>query len=922
MRPLKLVMSAFGPYAGKTELDLDQLGSEGIYLICGDTGAGKTTIFDAIAFALYGQPSGSIRQNSMLRSIYADDHDKTYVQLTFIHKGDTYQVTRNPEYTYPSSKNPSKTIKVAPDAELIYPDGHAIHKTKAVTSAIEALLGMNRNQFTETAMIAQGTFQDILDEDTVSRGQLLKNLFHTDKYAVLSKKLQDNANDLYVKLKDEKKKTALYTASIQCEDNDERKNTLVSSGENVQTEDVLEYLDQLDQEYTITLKDKQSEEKEKHQKQMEWNQQIGKDRALLSSIKELESVNKELPSLRNIKEVTEKSWHDLQQSHIEKDINQLMIQKAQEEKNLHAYKEYEDEKLTNSRLTDQKNILLKQNTHIQEEIQNLNTFIKEDEINKQKLSDTKEELMKCEKDIDAMSQRMHQISQIDDLCRHIHTLHQKTEQKQSEYKKAHTASEDAYAYWHHVREIYLNAQAGILAKDLEEGQPCPVCGSVHHPSLAVLKDDVPDQTDMDQAETAYHDALDKEEQLSRDSAQLLGNIRSEEAQYASLLKETDIKEEDIDKERESVQNALQTLHSKQTALNRNINALHDIEEIHQTHQKDLKAKETSMQESDTAIHKLDLNIKESTVKLDSLKKQLSASSLSEAQHHIQLLFDAIKEKQDLMDQTHQKAIDADKDYQAILIRKETLEKSIGNQNVSEEDILQKEKNVSDIHEQLLTLQNEISTIQSSVTQNQSIAKHLKESAAKYASLNQKYREMRALSDTANGTLTGKAKINLEEYVQMSYLDRILYYANIRYAKMSDGQYELVRRTEGSGLRSHAALDLDVIDHISGTYRSVKSLSGGESFLASLALALGMSDEIQAEAGGIEIETMYIDEGFGSLDSDALYKAINALGLRNNHRLVGIISHVEQLREGIHKGIIVTKDFKHAGGSDAKVFHDD
>lgn len=922
MRPLKLIMSAFGPYAGKTELDLNQLGSEGIYLIYGDTGAGKTTIFDAIAFALYGQPSGSIRQNSMLRSIYADDHDKTWVQLTFLHKGDTYQVTRNPEYTYPSSKDPSRTIRVSPDAELIYPDGHAIHKTKAVTSAIESLLGMNRNQFTETAMIAQGTFQDILDEDTVSRGMLLKNLFHTDKYAVLSKKLQDNANDLYVKLKDEKKKTALYTASIQCDDNDERKNTLVSSGENVQTEDVLEYLDQLDQEYIVTLKDKQSEEKEKHQKQMEWNQQIGKDRALLSSIKELEAVRKDLPSLKNKKEETEKAWNDLQQSHIGEDIDKLMIQKAQEEKNLHAYKEYEDEKLTNSRLTRQKNLLLKQSTQIQEEIQNLNTFMKEDEIKKQKLSDTKEELMKCEKDIDTMSGRMHQISQIDDLSKHIQSLYQETEQKQTEYKKAHTASENTYTYWHHIREIYLNAQAGILSKDLEEGQPCPVCGSVHHPSLAVLKDDVPDQTDMDQAEEAYHDALDKEEQLSRDSAQLLGNIRSDEAQYASLLKETDIKEEDIDKERESVQNSLHALHSKQSEMNNLIDSLKDIAEIYQNHQKDLKTKETSLTDSDNEIHKLDLHIKESTVKLDSLKKQLTASSLSEAQHHIQLLSDAIRKKQDLMDQTRQKALDADKDYQAVIIRKETLEKSIGNQNVSEEDILQKEKNVSEIHEQLLTLQNEISTIQAAVNQNQSIAKHLKESADTYASLDQKYREVRALSDTANGTLTGKAKINLEEYVQMSYLDRILYYANIRYAKMSGGQYELVRRTEGSGLKSHAALDLDVIDHISGTYRSVKSLSGGESFLASLALALGMSDEIQAEAGGIEIETMYIDEGFGSLDSDALYKAINALGLRNNHRLVGIISHVEQLREGIHKGIIVTKDFKHAGGSDAKVFHDD
>lgn len=922
MRPLKLVMSAFGPYAGKTELDLDQLGSEGIYLICGDTGAGKTTIFDAIAFALYGQPSGSIRQNSMLRSIYADDHDKTYVQLTFLHKGDTYQVTRNPEYTYPSSKNPSKTIRVAPDAELIYPDGHAIHKTKAVTSAIESLLGMNRNQFTETAMIAQGTFQDILDEDTVSRGMLLKNLFHTDKYAILSKKLLDQANELYAELKDEKKKTALYTASIQCDDHDERKNTLVSAGENVQTEDVLEYLNQLDQEYSLTLKDKQSEEKEKHQKQMEWNQQIGKDRALLSSIKELEAVNKDLPSSRNNKEIAEKAWNDLQQSHLSEDINQLMIQKASEEKNLHAYEEYEDEKLTNSNLQNQKNLLLNQHKKMQEEIQNLNTSIQEDEIKKQKLSDTKEELMQCEKDMDTLQQRMHQISQLDDLSRHIHTLHQETEQKQTQYKKAHTVSENAYAYWHHIREIYLNAQAGILAKDLEEGQPCPVCGSVHHPNPAVLKEDVPDQSDMDQAEEAYHEALDKEEQLARDTAQLLGNIHSEETQYASLLKETSIKEEDIDKERESVQNSLNILYQKQTELNNQINALHDIESIYQKHEQDLKTKETALQESDNAIHKLDLSIKESAVKLESLKKQLSASSLSEAENHIQILSDTIKEKQDLMDHSRQNAIDADKDYQAILIRKETLEKSIGNQNVSEEDILQKEKNVSDIHEQLLTLQNEISTIQASIHQNQSIAKHLKESADKYASLDQKYREVRALSDTANGTLTGKAKINLEEYVQMSYLDRILYYANIRYAKMSDGQYELVRRTEGSGLRSHAALDLDVIDHISGTYRSVKSLSGGESFLASLALALGMSDEIQAEAGGIEIETMYIDEGFGSLDSDALYKAVNALGLRNNHRLVGIISHVEQLREGIHKGIVVTKDFKHKGGSDAKVFHDD
>lgn len=922
MRPLKLVMSAFGPYAGRTELDLDQLGSEGIYLICGDTGAGKTTIFDAIAFALYGQPSGSIRQNSMLRSIYADDHDKTYVELTFLHKGDVYHITRNPEYTYPSLKNPSRTVRVAPDAELIYPDGHSIHKTKAVTSAIETLLGMNRNQFTETAMIAQGTFQDILDEDTVSRGQLLKNLFHTDKYAVLSKRLLDNANDLYVRLKDEKKKTSLYTASIQCDDNDERKNVLVSDGENVQTDDVLDYLAQLDQEYRDSLKKKQAEEKEKHQKQMDWNQQIGKDKALLSSIRELAEVQREFPSVKQAKQQAEETMKQLEQDHLSDDINALRIQKAEEEKNLHAYQEYEDLKLSCRKLQDEKESLLKQSERIKKQVEALNQTIQEDERKKKNLFEIKEELNQCEKDINTSSQRMHQLSQLNDLSDGIHVLQEETTRTQKHYSQAHNDSENAYAYWHHIRQIYLSAQAGILAENLEEGQPCPVCGSLHHPEKAVLSKEVPDQSDMDQAEASYHEALEKEEQLSKDSARLLGRMHAEEAQYQSLLKDTGIKEEDILKEKEAVQNTLDVLKKKQTDLNHQIHALDNVDETSQKHMNDLKSFEQSEEENDREIHDTDLKIKESSVKLQNLKEQLTASSLVEAQKHIQVLSDSILDKQNLLDSTRQAVIDADSDYQAIVVRKETLEKSIGNQNVSEEDIRQKEKNVSDIHEQLLTLQNEISTIQTAITQNKSIARHLKESADTYATLDQKYREMRALSDTANGTLTGKAKINLEEYVQMSYLDRILYYANIRYAKMSDGQYELVRRTEGSGLKSHAALDLDVIDHISGTYRSVKSLSGGESFLASLALALGMSDEIQAEAGGIEIETMYIDEGFGSLDSDALYKAVNALGLGNNHRLVGIISHVEELREGIHKGIIVTKDFKHKGGSDAKVFHDD
>lgn len=922
MRPLKLVMSAFGPYAGKTELDLDQLGSEGIYLIYGDTGAGKTTIFDAIAFALYGQPSGSIRQNSMLRSIYADDHDKTYVELTFLHKGDVYHITRNPEYTYTSLKGTGKKIKVTPDAELIYPDGHSIHKTKAVTAAIETLLGMDRSQFTETAMIAQGTFQDILDEDTVSRGQLLKNLFHTDKYAVLSKRLLDSANDLYVRLKDEKKKTALYTASIQCDENDQRKSTLVSAGENVQTEDVLEYLNQLHQEYSDALKEKQAEEKEKHQKQMEYNQQIGKDRALLSSIQELEEVHKEFPSVKKAVEQAENARKQLEQEHISDEINSLRIQKAEEEKNLHAYKEYENLKLSCKELQDSEDILLKQADLIKAQIKALNLSIQKDERNKEKFSGIKEELRQCEKDIDAASKRMHQILQLNDLSISIHTLHEETIQKQKQYQQAHADSDNAYAYWHRIRQIYLNAQAGILAQDLEEGQPCPVCGSLHHPDKAVLSNEVPDQTQMDKAESSYHDALEKEEQLSKDTARLLGRIHAEESQYHSLLKETGIKEDQIIHEKETVQSTIQDLQKKQTDLNNQILSLKDIEEICQKHMDDLKSQEHSEEENENKIHQTELKIRESTVKLQNLKEQLTASSLSQAQKHIQELSDEIDHKQDLVDKAQQAVIDADKNYQALVIRKETLEQSIQNQNISEQEIQAKEKKVSDIHAQLLSLQSEISTLQSSLRQNKSIAGHLKESAEAYASLDHKYREMRALSDTANGTLTGKAKINLEEYVQMSYLDRILYYANIRYAKMSDGQYELVRRTEGSGLRNHAALDLDVIDHISGTYRSVKSLSGGESFLASLALALGMSDEIQAEAGGIAIETMFIDEGFGSLDSEALYKAINALGLRNNHRLVGIISHVEELREGIHKGIIVTKDFQHKGGSDAKVFHDD
>lgn len=1012
MRPTQLTISAFGPYAGEMKLDMDALGDRGLYLITGDTGAGKTTIFDAITFALYGNASGEARRPKMLRSKYAPMDARTFVEMSFVYNEAGYCVRRNPEYMRAKQRGEGET-KEKPDAELRMPDGRVITGDKAVTQEIETLLGLSREQFSQIAMLAQGSFSRLLSGKTEDRGTIFREIFGTRPYQQFQEKLKDQAKALYGQYADTRKSIGQYTDGVIP---GEERADLAIRWKEAQKGSLEVMLELLEQMITADVEEENAVDgrmKAIREEMSALGLKLGKAQSASKALKDMEAarlvLDREAPRLA----AAQCNYNKEKEGQAERDILMVTITKMEEA--MKSYVQYDG-------LTAGREECLKRIAGLKAVA--LRTQEEEARWREQLLKDDNElaDLKTAGEDYQASRSAIEKLAEyrirVDSLVRELSEYHRERknlEQAQELYREADGKRRRADQVYRSLYQRFLDNQAGILARELAEGEPCPVCGSTVHPAPAgtgradeiradagqagevradavwagevqadtVRADTVPggmkpetifqgpysdgDVTKelVDQAAKDSEARTREASELSLKAGRLAGGL---ETRYTRMRQQIDAevgswKEswrerlnqaegradegavsspsgnaaspggrqhflkvwEDMLGELKDQLARQETAAKKRSADCRaRLKHKEELEKGRVGHQKFLEEAGERKQEALKLLIEaeerekgLEHQIKELAGKLPFEDRKQAQEELAGKRAAFEAGEKAYREAEKVYHEVNQKVADAMSRMEALRAQLEDaridgevtalglgrqMEELSAAQGRVRAELESQEQTKSRIHHRLETNRTAYGRI-------------LKQKDA-MEEIQQQWTWVKSLSDTASGEVGGKEKITFETYVQMAYFERIIARANTRFMVMSGGQYELKRCTEEDN-RGKSGLGLNVIDHYNGTQRSVKTLSGGESFQASLSLALGLSDEIQSAAGGIRLDTMFVDEGFGSLDEDTLNLAMKALGdLAEGRRLVGIISHVTELKERIERQIVVVKE--KSGGSRARI----
>ncbi len=910
MRPLRLTISAFGPYADLTVIDLADLGDSGLYLITGDTGAGKTTIFDAITFALYGEPSGSHREASMLRSMYASAETPTFVELTFLYAGKTYIVRRNPDYERMSRKGDKMTLQKA-DAELTLPDGSVVTKTRDVTAKIYEIVGIDRDQFSQIAMIAQGDFLKLLLAPTEDRKKIFRKIFRTDAYDRLQQRLRDDA------LRRERELSALqasvlqYLSGIQAAEDDLRFLSVRKAKEGaLPMEEVFLLLTSLIQEEEDRYRQTEQERLALDEKIGEKENRIGQAREIAKTIEDRRIALKLSDDLRVAKESASVSWKKAEEDL--PTIKRFEMEITLLEAALPDYDAWEDAKKVIADTLARREILQRLIDETSAAVISLKEEQKKDseelltlkdiELEKLTLETRRNQGAKSIEDLQKVFRDAEQYRRMSDELSHLRETS----------LQASRLSEKFHIDYAVKNRAFLDAQAGILAQSLVDGLPCPVCGSKDHPIPASVPQSAPTEVELQRLK----EETDRKDSVARTAAQMAAAASGKlqtfgddlilrsgamgfERDLAELSEELEARMAVVTNENRRISEALTTCSGKimrKAELEKRIPAL-ESKILEESSRKDQLLSEHISLTAMLAERERDFSKISSKLAYPGKKEAAEAiARLRENKASLEKKFSAaeIAYKKILSDE-------------AILSgRIDSLTRRINDAEAVDEQALRNDL------AQLQSRRNALLTTAEEATHrhrsNTAVLNGITHQCGNIDRLLRELTWMKTLSDTANGTLSGKEKIMLETFVQMTYFDRIIERANTRFMIMSHGQYELKRRAEAENNQRKSGLELNVIDHYNGSERSVKTLSGGESFMASLSLALGLSDEIQTAAGGIRLDTMFVDEGFGALDDEALHQAIRALtDLAQGDRLVGIISHVSELKQRIDRQIVVTKD---------------
>lgn len=920
MRPLKITMSAFGPYAGEVTLDMQKLGKSGIYLITGDTGAGKTTIFDAISYALYGEASGNYRENTTLRSKYASADTPTFVELEFEYNNEIYKINRNPEYPRPNKRGEGFT-KQSANAELVMPDGSVITKIKDVSAKVEEIIGINKNQFSQIAMIAQGDFRKLLNCETNERSKIFRKIFKTEPYHNIEIKLSSLFNELKRNREKEKSGIEQYINQLKCNENDTLSLELerAKSGD-VLIEDVIKLAGEIINKDTL--------EYTKTQKNIE------------SINEEIEKINSNIKLYEN-QEATKKAYAKASAK-----LEELKTKRNECEK---AYKSAEAQRERLDDLTKKIN-LINSKMPKYDELKSLENSIKERAQSFEKSNNSlklkQQEITLLEKEIDEKSKALEEVKGADLLAQKLTVQKEeinkkaealkelkteidrcKTEQKNLKNAQsfAKSALDEYGALENEYNQIYIaffNEQAGIIADELKDGEPCPVCGSTSHPNLARKSENAPSQADVESAQNLVKKAQEKADK-ARDTASALKSRFDEiAANVKSAAKKLFGTDDNVFDDYNSNINALKKEYDDTLALlktaNEKLNLYQKLDKEIPKIQEKQKSLSDEISTLNTQKASDEAFISENTKRVTSIKSELDFESADLAKDKLKEYTNLSNDIKNAIEKSKNDFDDIKSKYDTQKGTKASLEKAL--KEFKEIDLASLNEKSLKLNEYKKDVDETAKSLYSRSDSNKLLVDNISKKRDILKEYDDKYVWLKALSETANGDISGKEKITLETFVQMTYFDSIIRKANIRLLTMSDGQYELVRRSDAETLKKNEGLALDVIDHFNGSSRSVSTLSGGESFMASLCLALGLSDEIQSSNGGIKLDTMFVDEGFGSLDGEALDRALSALtSLSQGNRLVGIISHVDALRDRIDNKIVITKD--RTIGSNAQIICD-
>lgn len=917
MRPLTLTLSAFGPYAETLTLDFSRLGESGLYLITGDTGAGKTTLFDAMVFALYGTASGSDRDGKSLVSQYVPEKTPSFVDFTFSCRGGEYRVFRcvNKEGRQKVVIDGKNQLQ---EAVLFDRNGKPIgSQTKEVNAKVVDLLGLTREQFVQIVMIAQGQFRELLTANEKVRGAILQMLFRTEKYGSLQEQINAESNAQNAVCAELQYELDRVVSNVDFGEEE----LFSAEAAEARSEEFLTLLEKQVTAGQAALKGAQGE-KEKLDKTLGTLQkQKGTDETLLKQADELTKV------LMNLETVTKafsdsKAAFDAENSDVKgKQREELATRITLETEQLGEYEKLDGkQKAFASFLKDleEKRTRFGQESALQEtETERLKSLEKE----RDGLLTVPKEQAEWKHVQEAAEKQEKNLSELLGRVNTYETGKKELEDLQAKYARAKETYDAASAHRKAMEDRYLNAQAGILADTLVDGEPCPVCGSTSHPHCAVLPENTPEKGDVDKAKADEEVARNVTEKAATAAAEKRSSLEVVEKQ---LAKDCEALKLPLDDEtRNALQKKLEETRATLAELKITGEALQEKLARLDTLQKDLpklqKAKEDrseALKELDTAVATMAGQENARREELDEVQRRLPYESLPKAKEELRKLTERQKVMIEALEKARKAFEGAKEEKVELEAKRKTLESGLeGFDRAAAEARV---KQIDELTKQGKHLEQKVIDCTTALQRAEQARADAGKALKSLSEARQKQLWLRELDQVFNGKLTAEGKLKLETYVQAIYFEQVLAYANRRLFAMTDGQYELARQTEAGDKRSAYALNLDVIDHYGDvSRRSVKTLSGGESFLASLALALGLSDLIQERAGGIQLDTLFVDEGFGSLDAESLEKALQTLEeLGTEHRLVGIISHVEELEQRIDKQIDVRK--LPTGGSTATI----
>lgn len=922
MKPLKLTMSAFGSYAGKNVIDFTGQ-QQGIFLITGDTGAGKTTIFDAITYALYNQTSGGERNGNMMRSQYAQPETETYVELEFLYRGQTYRVCRNPDYKITKTLKNGKIReqKVPHSVELTLPDGTVFPEKKNATDAkIIEILGLTADQFSQIVMIAQGDFLKLLYTKSDERKMIFSKLFRTDIYW----KIQENL----------RRKSMEMDERIQENDRafEQEKSRIIPLPESEELP-----LDELVERLRERLKDALKEQNLRRANVEELNKKITK----------YEEINKLFRSLEKIRQ----NGKELEARQVESKERRQQIENAlkadkvlvAEQQNLRQQQEVEQSAQAIAKMTE----TLANN---QEMFETLKTQQQEAEAKqKREAADIQKKMLALEQSFpsyealqNARSEEQQAKKVWEDLGKTSEeSFHKKKagiaalkeQQKQQEqvveqtkknWEQTSLSASESAKHYEHMYEAFLKEQAGILAENLSAGCPCPVCGSTVHPDPAKLSDHAVTELEVEQAKKTRAAAEEKRDmayaafEAEKTKKQKLAQaVEKEEADF--VLAQTIAKQQRKEAEQNyvSLQKIAEQIREKlvypslaeakkqYAAMQKALEAAE--QEIERKRQKvselaeamnTLKGQKLAEEENQKTAKKLAAKTEKEYAKL--LEK---SGFVSEETYHLAILPERSRSKLER----------EEKEYESQCLRQQSeqklLEKQVSGKTYTDTTELNEQLKAE--KQALKEAEKTYMELHTAYENDRSVLQNCAVYLEKGKKLESEDQVIKSLSKTANGRLSGSAKIDFETYIQRQYFKQIIHEANKRLLTMSNHQFILKLKEEANtGRKTNEGLDLSVYSLVTDSERDVKTLSGGESFLAALAMALGLSDIVERSAGAIHPDMMFIDEGFGSLDAQSRQQAIEVLAeLAGDSRMVGIISHVTELKEQIDRKLVVSRTDK-------------